>query len=91
MKTPYDIIIQPIMTEAAFEQIERENKLTFIVNKCANKHQIKWAINKLYGIDKKGIIKINTLINVKGNKKAIIKFDFNIVNAADIATKLGIF
>ena len=91
MKTPYDIIIQPIMTEAAFEQIERENKLTFIVNKNANKHQIKWAINKLYGIDKKGIVKINTLININGNKKAIIKFDFNIVNAADIATKLGIF
>ncbi|NHI92788.1 MAG: 50S ribosomal protein L23 [Candidatus Lokiarchaeota archaeon] len=91
MKTPYNIIIQPIMTEAAFEQIERENKLTFIVNKSANKHQIKWAINKLFSVDKKGIIKINTLINNKGKKKAIIKFDFNIVNAADIATKLGIF
>ena len=91
MISPHEIIIQPIMTEAAFEQIERENKLTFIVNKNSNKHQIKWAINKLYGIDKKGITKINTLITNKGLKKAIIRFDFEIVNAADIATKLGIF
>ena len=91
MISPHEIIIQPIMTEAAFEQIERENKLTFIVNKSSNKHQIKWAINKLYGIDKKGITKINTLITNKGLKKAIIRFDFEIVNAADIATKLGIF
>ena len=40
------------------KEIEENNTLVFIVDKRANKHQIKNAVNKLYDID---VAKVNTL------------------------------
>ena len=82
-----DIIIRPVMTEAAFDLIEKENKLTFIVYKTANKTTIKHAVEELYNVK---VEKVNTLIQRDGNKKAYVKL-MPEDNASDIATKLGIF
>ncbi len=38
---PYDVIIQPKISEAIFTEIEMLNRLVFICRKDANKHQIK--------------------------------------------------
>ncbi|MHA1652221.1 MAG: 50S ribosomal protein L23 [Candidatus Helarchaeota archaeon] len=84
---PHSIIIQPVMSEAAFEMLERENKLTFIVNRKSNKHQIKWAVKKLYNVK---VEKVNTLILPDGRKKAYVRLAPE-SNAADVATKLNIF
>ena len=84
---PHSIIIQPVMSEAAFELLERENKLTFIVNRTANKHLIKWAVKKLYNVS---VEKVNTLILPDGRKKAYVRLSPD-SNAADVATKLNIF
>ncbi len=83
---PWEIIIRPVISESSIEKIERENKLTFIVNIKANKHMIKWAIEKLFDVK---VVKVNTLITPKGEKKAYIKLapEFK---ASDIATRLGI-
>jgi large subunit ribosomal protein L23 len=81
------IIINPIITETALELIELENKLTFLVSRKANKAQIKEAVEKLYDVK---VEKINTLIRSDGKKKAYIKLSSE-SNAADLATKLGIF
>lgn len=83
----YKIIKKPLITEKTFDLIERENKLVFIVDKSANKNAIKNAIEKIHNIR---VIKVNTLITPKGEKKAFIKLHPD-YSAQDIAINLGIF
>lgn len=64
MKTPYDVIIRPIVTETSMMGME-EKKYTFEVDKRANKTEIKVAIEEIFGVK---VEKINTL-NVKGKPK----------------------
>ena len=47
MKSPYDIVKRPIITEKSMELIE-ENKYTFEVDKNANKAEIKHAIETIF-------------------------------------------
>ena len=83
----YAIIKKPLVTENTFDLIEDQNKLVFIVERSANKFQIKQAIENLYSVK---VIKINTLITPGGEKKALVKLHPN-DSAADLAIKLGIF
>ena len=87
MERFYKIIKKPLITEKTFDLIEKENKLVFIVDRRANKNQIKRAIEKIHNVK---VLKINTLITSKGEKKAFIKLDPN-NSAQDIAIDLGIF
>jgi len=64
MKSPYDIIIKPIITEKSMMGME-ESRYTFKVLKDANKTEIKLAIEEAFGVK---VAKINTL-NVKGKVK----------------------
>ena len=86
MKEPHEIILYPVITEDAVSLIEAENKLTFIVNIRARKHQIKRAVEQLYGVK---VEKINTLITPDGRKKAFVKLHPD-YKALDVAVKLGI-
>ncbi len=81
-----EIILAPLITEKVYDLIERENKLAFHVNKRANKHQIKKAIEELYKVE---VIKINTLITPLGEKKAIVKLSPS-DDAVDLASRLGL-
>ncbi|MHA1611180.1 MAG: 50S ribosomal protein L23 [Promethearchaeota archaeon] len=83
----FAIIKKPLVTENTFDLIEDQNKLVFIVDRRANKFQIKNAIEKLYKVR---VIKVNTLINTEGTKKAFIKLHPD-NSAADLAIELGIF
>ncbi len=84
---PYRIMKKPLISEKDFELIERENKLVIEVDIKATKHQIKEAIEKLYGVK---VEKINTLITPKGKKKAYVKLsEFD--DATDIASRMGLF
>ncbi|MFX0003058.1 MAG: 50S ribosomal protein L23 [Candidatus Hodarchaeota archaeon] len=87
MEIYYKIIKKPLITEKTFDLIEKENKLVFLVNRKANKNQIKKAIEKLHNVK---IIKVNTLITPKGEKKAFVKLHPEF-SAQDIAIDLGIF
>ena len=49
MKTPYDIIIKPVITEASTENMQQK-KYTFKVASDANKLEIKEAIEKIFGV-----------------------------------------
>lgn len=55
----WSTIKHPLTTESAMKKIEDNNTLVFIVNKKANKPQIRMAVKKLYNID---VQKVNTLI-----------------------------
>ncbi|MFX1276829.1 MAG: 50S ribosomal protein L23 [Promethearchaeota archaeon] len=87
MENFYAIIKKPLITEKTFDLIERENKIVFIVDKNANKNTIRNAIEKIHNIK---VIKVNTLITPKGEKKAFIKLHPD-YSAQDVAINLGIF
>ncbi len=87
MEKFYTIIKRPSITEKTFDLIEKENKLVFIVNRTANKNQIRKAVEKIHNVK---VIKVNTLISSKGEKKAFVKLHPD-YSAQDIAIDLGIF
>ena len=87
MERFYTIIKKPLITEKTFDLIEKENKLVFIVDKSANKNQIRRAIERIHNVK---VIKVNTMITPKGEKKAFIKLHPD-NSAQDIAIELGIF
>ena len=64
MKTAYDIIIRPIITEQSMEDLDIK-KYAFEVAKDANKIEIKKAIEEIFDVT---VIKVNT-INVMGKEK----------------------
>jgi len=64
MRTSYDVIIRPIVTENSMLQAS-ERKFTFEVLKGANKTQVKKAVEDVFGVK---VEKVNTL-NVKGKLK----------------------
>jgi len=83
---PHEVIKYPLMTEKAVNLIERENKITFIVDRRATKHDIARAVEQLYGV---GVEKVWTLITPKGEKKAMVKLKKG-YDATDLAIRLGI-
>lgn len=52
------IIIKPVITEKMTELSEKLNQFGFIVDKSANKLQIKQAVEELYGVE---VIAVNTM------------------------------
>jgi large subunit ribosomal protein L23 len=75
-----------MMTERSVNMIENENKLVFIVDRRATKHDIVTAIRELYEVEAETV---NTLITRKGEKKAFIKLKEG-YDASDVAIRLGI-
>jgi large subunit ribosomal protein L23 len=53
------ILIKPVITEKADALSEKRGKYTFVVNRNANKIEIKKAIADLYNVE---VAKVNTLI-----------------------------
>lgn len=51
MREPHDVVIRPIITEKSTEQIEAGNVYTFLVNRDANKIEIKSAVERLWDVD----------------------------------------
>ena len=66
-----DIILKPLLTEKGYDGIA-DKKYTFIVMKSANKTQIKFAVEKLFGVDVKSV---NT-VNCKGKLKRMGRNDY---------------
>lgn len=79
------MILAPYVTEKTFNQIEKENKLAFIVAEKATKRQIIDAINILYETD---VEEVNTTRTIRG-KKAFVKFKTP-EGARDLATRLAL-
>jgi len=60
------ILIKPIVTEKMTVQGEKLNRYGFIVDKEANKLQIKSAVEEIYGVK---VLDVNT-INYHGKRKS---------------------
>ena len=64
------IIIRFVTTEKAYLLAEKYNYITLKVVRNVNKRQIKEAVEKLFRVK---VIKVNTLIDRDGYKKAYVK------------------
>ena len=71
MKTPYDIIIAPIVTETSMANIA-DRKYTFKVLKGANKVEIKKAVEEQFKVSVAGGIKPATVRQVVESGAAIV-------------------
>ena len=67
MKTEYDIVRTPLITEKFTLIYGPLRKYVFIVDKKANKIEIKNAIEKIYKVE---VDKVHTM-NIKGKKKRV--------------------
>lgn len=65
MKNPRDIIIEPVVSEKAYDGIDLLNAYTFLVDKRANKTEIRQAVEEIFDVR---VSKVNT-INRKGKKR----------------------
>ena len=57
MKSPRDVIIRPIVSEKSYAGIE-QNSYTFMVDRRANKTEIKEAVQSIWGVR---VTSVNTL------------------------------
>lgn len=61
---PRDIILRPVISEKSYSLLD-ENKYTFLVDKRANKTQIKQAIQQIFDVK---VVKVN-IQNRRGKVK----------------------
>jgi large subunit ribosomal protein L23 len=66
MKTAYDIIIRPVITEDSMA-MTAEKKYVFVVAKTATKPEIASAVKELFNVD---VLSVNTM-NMKGKTKRV--------------------
>ena len=66
MRTAYDIVIRPVITEQSMEDLDIK-KYAFEVAKDANKVEIAKAIEEIFGVT---VIKVTTE-NVRGKEKRV--------------------
>ena len=64
MKTS-DVLIKPVLSEKVNRLSEKFNRYTFIVNRKANKLEIKKAVEEFYGITVEDVNTINVPSKVK--------------------------
>jgi len=69
MKTPYDVIIKPVISEQSMEDAQAK-KYTFKVAVDANKTEVKMAVEEIFGVE---VAKVN-IMNVVGKKKRMGRF-----------------
>ncbi|MCD6461222.1 MAG: 50S ribosomal protein L23 [Thermoplasmata archaeon] len=85
-RSPYEVILHPFVTEKTLFQMERENKLEFVVHLKATKRDIKWAFEKMFDSP---VEKVNVKIK-KDGKHAVIKLK-DTVSAEEIGMRIGVF
>ena len=61
---PRDVILSPVVSEKSYSLLD-QNAYTFLVNKRANKTEIRKAVESIWGVR---VAKVNT-INRKGKTK----------------------
>lgn len=68
-----DVLIKPILSEKANKQTEKENRYSFVVDKKANKLEIKKAIESFYGVQ---VEHVNTIVVPSKQKAKYTKAGF---------------
>ena len=66
MKTGYDVILAPIITENSMD-MAADKKYVFKVAQTSNKTEVRKAIEEIFGVD---VAKVNVM-NVSGKRKRL--------------------
>lgn len=69
MKTPYDVIIKPVISEKSMDAAQVK-KYTFKVAVDANKTEVKNAVEEIFDVE---VAKVN-IMNVVGKKKRMGRY-----------------
>jgi large subunit ribosomal protein L23 len=85
-KDPYSVVYHPHVTEKTMNLMTDQNKLEFIVDRRANKKDIKLAVEKLFEVK---VDNVNTFIDSEG-KHAIVKLTKEF-SAEDLGMRIGVF
>jgi large subunit ribosomal protein L23 len=64
MRTHYDVILEPIVSEKSYDMIEKFNTYTFLVDPRASKEEIRDAVQALFEVK---VLKVNTM-NRRGKR-----------------------
>jgi large subunit ribosomal protein L23 len=65
MKDPRDVVLEPVVSEKSYDQIEDSNTYTFLVDRRSNKTEIKEAVQSIFDVK---VLSVNTM-NRKGKLK----------------------
>ncbi|MBI5745891.1 MAG: 50S ribosomal protein L23 [Nitrospirae bacterium] len=69
-RSPYDILIKPLLTEKMTALKESENRISFVVDKRANKIEVKKAVEEAFKVK---VASVNVM-NLLGKKKRLGRF-----------------
>jgi large subunit ribosomal protein L23 len=65
MTDPYGIIQRPLVTEKSLAQNAEHNKVSFLVDRRANKQEIREAVERIFAVK---VLEVNTIF-IKGKRK----------------------
>lgn len=65
-----DVLVRPVITEKVNLQMERFGRYTFVVDKRANKLEVKQAVEEFYGVK---VSDVNTIVVPGKNKSRFTK------------------
>jgi large subunit ribosomal protein L23 len=65
MKDPRDVILEPVVSEKSYDQVQDFNTYTFVVDRRANKTEIGQAVQHIFGVR---VVNVNTM-NRRGKNK----------------------
>ena len=68
-----DVLVKPVLTEKVNKLMDKHRSYTFIVDRKANKLEIKKAIEEFYGVT---VTDVNTLVMPGKNKTRYTKAGF---------------
>ena len=68
-----DVLVRPKITEKVNGQMEKQNRYTFVVDKRANKLEIKAAVEEFYNVKVKDV---NTMVVPAKSKSRFTKAGF---------------
>ena len=89
MKTAYDIILKPVITEASIEDMQNK-KYTFRVARDANKIEIKNAVEEIFKVEVDKVTTINMKHECveKGHREAVGRLqDHRVLRQPDVKRK----
>ena len=65
MKDPRDVILAPVVSEKSYDQVQDNNTYTFVVDRRANKNEIKQAVQRIFDVR---VVRVNPM-NRQGKVK----------------------
>ena len=67
----YEILKRPVLTEKSSYQADELQRYTFRVDRRANKHQVRRAVETIFGVEVLGV----NIMNVRGKRRRLGRYE----------------